>query len=177
MNMNELVQVGGVSPSALPTTAFKTSTSFYTALADMHMAHLSSQRNNAVESAEDCKRKYISRCLFRKLAREGRFCTKPQGPFKLFCDDFRPANVLTDSEFRVTGAVDWEFTYTAPEGLPTALLSGFLSSYRITGLTASTTGQGSIMPGYQLSSRFSRRRKQKGLNEACCGSHSSSLSA
>lgn len=28
MNMNELVQVGGVSPSALPTTVFKTSTSF-----------------------------------------------------------------------------------------------------------------------------------------------------
>lgn len=114
LNMNELVQMGGVSPSALPTDIFKTSTSYYTALADMHMVHLASQRNDAIGSADDCKRKYVARCLFRKLAREGRLTTSPHGPFKLFCDDFRPAKVLADSEFKLAGSVDWEFSYVAP---------------------------------------------------------------
>ncbi|KAK2813937.1 hypothetical protein FQN50_000338 [Emmonsiellopsis sp. PD_5] len=115
LNMNELVQLGGVSPSSLPTKPFQTSDSFYLALAEMHMAHLASQRNEAISSAEDCKHKYISRCLFRKLAREKRLSvTDPSGPFRLFCDDFRPANVLVDGHIKLSGAVDWEFTYSAP---------------------------------------------------------------
>ncbi|KAH8693842.1 hypothetical protein BGW36DRAFT_429873 [Talaromyces proteolyticus] len=67
-------------------------------------------------SAEDCRRKYIARCLFRKLARDNRFCSFEHGPFKLFCDDFRPANVLADSQsgFKAVGAIDWEYTYAAP---------------------------------------------------------------
>ncbi|KAF7715954.1 Uncharacterized protein PECH_004623 [Penicillium ucsense] len=36
------------------------------------------------------------------------------GPFKLWCDDFRPANVIVDSNDRVCGVLDWEFTYAAP---------------------------------------------------------------
>jgi hypothetical protein len=115
LNMNELVQVGNFPPHLLPNSPFKTSYSYFIALADMHMAHLETQRNDAIESSEDCRRKYIARCLFRKLAREGRFCKyNDRGPFKLFCDDFRPANVLTNADFKVTGAIDWEFTYSAP---------------------------------------------------------------
>ncbi|KAH1349604.1 hypothetical protein KXV50_009388 [Aspergillus fumigatus] len=89
--------------------------SYYRALADMHLAHLVTQRNDAVASPEDCRANCIARFLFRKLAREGRFCKyHERGPFKLFCDDFRPANVLTNAEFQVVGAVDWEYTYAAP---------------------------------------------------------------
>lgn len=79
----------------------------------MHMAHLASQTNDAVDSEEGCRRKYIARCLFRKLAGEGRLCKDDQdrGCFKLFCDDFRPANALANAEFSVVvGAVcctDW----------------------------------------------------------------------
>jgi hypothetical protein len=36
------------------------------------------------------------------------------GPFRLYCDDLHPDNVLVDSNIVVTGVVDWEFTYTAP---------------------------------------------------------------
>jgi hypothetical protein len=36
------------------------------------------------------------------------------GPFNLWCDDFRPANVLLDESLKIVGVVDWEFTYTAP---------------------------------------------------------------
>lgn len=74
---------------------------------------------------------YIARCLFRKMAREGLLLasassrwrrnnsnssssSSDKGPFPLFNDDFRPANVLSTSNFEVTGALDWEFTYAAP---------------------------------------------------------------
>ncbi|TAQ86962.1 hypothetical protein B7494_g4719 [Chlorociboria aeruginascens] len=36
------------------------------------------------------------------------------GPFKLFCDDMRPANFLVDADFKIVAALDWEFTYVAP---------------------------------------------------------------
>lgn len=116
LNMNKLVQLGGVSPNLLPQTPFKTASAYFLALAEMHMTHLSMQRNDAIESAEDCRRKYIARCLFRKLAQEKRLCSHDQGPFKLFCDDFRPTNVLANSQhgFKAVGAIDWEFTYAAP---------------------------------------------------------------
>lgn len=116
INMNELVQVGGVQPRALPQEPFETGTGYFLALAELHMTHLSSQRNDAVEDADDCRSKYIARCLFRKLAREGRLCRYPDGPFKLFCDDLRPANVLADSDngYKIAGVIDWEFAYAAP---------------------------------------------------------------
>ena len=116
INMNELVQLGGFPPHLLPQHTFKTASTYFLALAEMHMTHLSSQRNDAVVSEEDCKRKYIARCLFRKLAREKRLCHYENGPFKLFCDDFRPANVLANSQcnYRAVGVIDWEFSYAAP---------------------------------------------------------------
>ncbi|KAL1854300.1 hypothetical protein Plec18170_005064 [Paecilomyces lecythidis] len=116
LNMNELVQLGNFPRHLLPQHTFKTASSYFLALAEMHMVHLSTQRNDAIESREDCRRKYIARCLFRKLARENRLCRLDNGSFKLFCDDLRPANVLTNSQydFKVVGVIDWEFTYAAP---------------------------------------------------------------
>lgn len=94
-NMNELVQLGNFPTHLLPQpgTTYNTSSSYFLALAEMHMNHLSMQRNDAVESTEHCRQKYIARCLFRKLARETRLCSDNTS-FKLFCDDFRPANVF-----------------------------------------------------------------------------------
>ncbi|RDH39347.1 hypothetical protein BDQ94DRAFT_165071 [Aspergillus welwitschiae] len=115
-NMNELVQLGGVSPDLLPQGTFKTASSYYRALAEMHMIHLSSQRNDAIDSAEDCRNKYIARCLFRKITREHQLFQDDSGPFRLFCDDLRPGNVLANDHHQMTGVVDWEFTYAAPTG-------------------------------------------------------------
>ncbi|QKX62131.1 uncharacterized protein TRUGW13939_09288 [Talaromyces rugulosus] len=116
INMNELVQLADFPAHLLPQTTFKTASAYFLALAEMNMTHLSIQRNDAIDSAEDCRRKYIARCLFRKLARENRLCSYDNGPFKLVCDDFRPTNVLANSEYgyKVVGAIDWEFAYTAP---------------------------------------------------------------
>lgn len=81
------------------------------------MNHLTSQRNDAIDSTEDFRQKYIARCLFRKINREHQLCHDESGPFKLFCDDLRPGNFLVDDKHQLTGVVGWEFTYAAPTGL------------------------------------------------------------
>lgn len=69
-----------------------------------------------MESVDDCRRKFVARKLFRKLAKDNRL-TNPsleKGPFKIRCDDLRPANVLLDERLPISGVVDWEFIYAAP---------------------------------------------------------------
>lgn len=116
MNMNELVRLGGLPQSKLPDTTFSTTSCYLEALADLNIEHLVHQRNDAVESADDCRRKFVARQLFRKLAREKRLIDSPfeQGPFKIWCDDLRPGNVLLYENMQIAGVVDWEFTYAAP---------------------------------------------------------------
>lgn len=70
-----------------------------------------------IESEEDCRRKYVARQLFRKLASESRLSNRDlpdPGSFKLFCDDLRPTNILLDDDMRIVAVIDWEFTYAAP---------------------------------------------------------------
>lgn len=118
MNMNELVRLGTLPRSKLPPrdATFETTSSYIQALARLNIQHLLHQRNDAVESADDCRRKFVGRQLFYQLARDKKLfqpCDE-HGPFKLWCDDFRPANVLLDEDMRIAGVVDWEFTYAAP---------------------------------------------------------------
>ncbi|KAJ5782296.1 hypothetical protein N7457_004070 [Penicillium paradoxum] len=118
MNINELVRLGTLSRSKLPPleATFETASSYIEALAQLNIQHLLHQRSDAVQSADDCRRKFIARQLFHKLAREKKLfqpCNE-HGPFPLWCDDFRPANVLLNRELHITGVVDWEFTYAAP---------------------------------------------------------------
>lgn len=116
MNMNELVRLGDLPRSKLPNTTFNTASSYLEALADLNIEHLVHQRNDAVESADDCRRKFVARQLFRKLARDKRLTNTSldKGPFKIWCDDLRPANILLNESMQIVGVVDWEFTYAAP---------------------------------------------------------------
>jgi aminoglycoside phosphotransferase (APT) family kinase protein len=118
MPMNALIQLGSLPQVKLPTTTFNTTSSYFEALAELHIAHLINQRNDAIDSAEDCRRKLVARYLSRKRAREHRLTERlasfHKGPFKLGCDDFRPANILMNKELKIAGVVDWEFTYAAP---------------------------------------------------------------
>ncbi|KAL4905559.1 hypothetical protein BDW74DRAFT_177928 [Aspergillus multicolor] len=86
LNMNELIQVSGVHPDHLPQRTFKTVSAYYEALAVLHMVHLALQRNDAIDLAEDCRRKYIARSLFRKITRENKLSPDDAGPFKLYCE-------------------------------------------------------------------------------------------
>ncbi|KND87285.1 hypothetical protein TOPH_08061 [Tolypocladium ophioglossoides CBS 100239] len=95
---------------------FADSSECHSVLADMHLQQLSFQRNQAIESPADCRKNYIARQLFRKLAAEGRLADREfrQGPSKLWCDDLRPANVLVNKEHQVAAVIEWEFSYAAP---------------------------------------------------------------
>ncbi|KXG47692.1 Aminoglycoside phosphotransferase [Penicillium griseofulvum] len=118
--MNELIRLGSLPQGCLPSldTTFDTASSYFESLAELHIMHLRNQRNDAIDSADDCRRKFVARCLFRKLARErkltDRWASFENGPFKLWCDDFRPGNVLLNKDSKITGVVDWEFSYAAP---------------------------------------------------------------
>ncbi|OQE18560.1 hypothetical protein PENFLA_c021G05343 [Penicillium flavigenum] len=142
MNMSELVRIGGLPQSKLPdlNATFDTSSSYMEALANINIEHLVHQRNDSVKSADDCRRKFVARQLFRKLARENKL-TNPlleKGPFRIWCDDLWPANVLlSENPTKIAGVVDWEFIYAAPvefsfappwcdEGEDTAIQQGLL---------------------------------------------------
>ncbi|KAJ5562528.1 hypothetical protein N7535_003023 [Penicillium sp. DV-2018c] len=125
-SMNEIVQLGTLPRSKLPTSTYDNASSYFEALADLHISHLGSQRNEAdveddVEAdvlADDIRRKFVARFLFRKLIRDQelrkQWIFHDNGPFPVWCDDFRPENVLVDEAESIAGVVDWEFTYTAP---------------------------------------------------------------
>ncbi|KAL5344497.1 hypothetical protein ACLOAV_010478 [Pseudogymnoascus australis] len=114
LNTNELVQLGNFPPSQLCSQTFNSSALYLRALSDTHITHLSTPHNDAIESAEDCRRRYIARHLFRKLVVEHRLTGGNDKTFKLFCDDLGPHNVLVDAEFKVVAVIDWEFAYSAP---------------------------------------------------------------
>ncbi|ODM22254.1 hypothetical protein SI65_03100 [Aspergillus cristatus] len=100
MNMNELAQLGNYPPKLLPQSAFTTASSYYQSLAKTECMHLTTQRNDAFDSEDDCRFKYVARKLFQKLAEESSLhnSSAPEsGPFKLF-----------------SAVIDWEFTYAAP---------------------------------------------------------------
>ncbi|KAH0558460.1 hypothetical protein GP486_004881 [Trichoglossum hirsutum] len=132
-NMNELVSLGNFPPKELPMQSCSTATDYFEALAEGHMHHLITQRNDAVEDEADCRKKFVARCLFLKIMR--RFSTTHKdGPYRLFCDDFRPSNVMVDPDLNVRGIIDWEFCYAAPAEFtfnpPWWLLLAFPSSWK-----------------------------------------------
>ena len=75
--MNAMVRLASVPRSVLPPegTTYTTADGCYTALAEMHIAHLVFQHNDAVVSVDDCRNKYVSRQIFRRLAMQGRLST------------------------------------------------------------------------------------------------------
>ncbi|CZS96554.1 uncharacterized protein RAG0_05830 [Rhynchosporium agropyri] len=137
-NMSSMTQLAHIPPSILPleNETYATADEWYVALADMHLAQLTFQHNDLVSSEDDCRNKYVARQLFRRLSKQGRLstfgfvqddwsacvknmhpkCPAPEksGPFRLWCDDFRPANVLLGLDDNVAAVIDWEFTYAAP---------------------------------------------------------------
>ncbi|KAJ5123909.1 phosphotransferase enzyme family protein [Penicillium bovifimosum] len=113
-NMNRLAQFSNIPHSVFGQQHFSTAADYFEELAQQHFYHLEFQRNDAIADRADCRKKYVARCLFRKLSREvsKAHCS---GPFRLYCDDLHPDNVLVDaSKLVVSGVVDWEFTYAAP---------------------------------------------------------------
>jgi hypothetical protein len=116
MPMNELVRTGTLPRSKLPSSTFKASSDYLDSLAQLHIDHLAYQRNDVIESKADCQRKYTARKLFQKLASERKLVSEryDKGPFKFWCDDLRPSNILLDANLDIVAVIDWEFSYAAP---------------------------------------------------------------
>lgn len=110
-NLNELAASANLPPQVFLTNTFNSAKEYFVFLANQHFSQLQHQRNDAITDADDCRRKYVARCLYRSIVRNMRYDDR----FKLFCDDFRPSKVLFDwHNLRITGVIDWEFTYVAP---------------------------------------------------------------
>lgn len=138
LNMSNMVQLSNIPESIFPSegTTYQMADEWYGALAEMQIATLLFQHNDMVSSEDDCRNKYVARQLFRRLAKQGRLATfgfaeddwsarsqhararlpmpDGSGSFRLWADDFRPANILVDENDEIIGAIDWEFTYVGP---------------------------------------------------------------
>ncbi|TVY81057.1 hypothetical protein LSUE1_G005268 [Lachnellula suecica] len=138
LNMSNMFQISNIPEAVFPGEGktYQTADEWYTVLAEMQIATLLFQHNDMVSSEDDCRTKYVARQLIRKLARQGKLSTfgfaedswsagskQAHGPlpvpdgtgsFRLWSDDFRPANVMIDQDDQVLGAIDWEFAYVGP---------------------------------------------------------------
>ncbi|EAW19681.1 uncharacterized protein NFIA_027550 [Aspergillus fischeri NRRL 181] len=112
LEVNELMRTCGLG-NRTPSGVYHSSTDYIASLLQLQSTHLREQRNSVYDS-EDCREKYACRQLMKAIAFDFISHEDNHGPFKLFCDDFGPSNVLVDDSLRVTGVIDWEFCYTAP---------------------------------------------------------------
>lgn len=134
-----MLQLANNPPAILPLEhqTIKLSDEYYVNLAQGYLIQLTFQHNDLVESADDCRNKYVAQ-LFLQLAEQGRLSTfkfaednwsaqarttsssllpapSNSDSFRLYGDDFRcPGNILINDINEVVSVTDWEFTYTAP---------------------------------------------------------------
>ncbi|KAL9082060.1 MAG: hypothetical protein Q9165_008931 [Trypethelium subeluteriae] len=95
----------------LATAPFRSAKEYFDYLMQEHMTHLWTQRNLAFNRKEADER-YGARRLFAQLV--DKFCVDC-GRYKLFCDDFRPQNMLVNPKtLRITAVLDLEFTNALP---------------------------------------------------------------
>ncbi|EQL01289.1 hypothetical protein G6O67_004499 [Ophiocordyceps sinensis] len=111
-DMNELVTGAAYPPQALPAAPFHSASDFFDSIANQRLLHLRTQRNLARDES-DVRRRFVSRWRFKQLI--SKYCIDNQGPFKIFCDDLHPANMLIDPDtLRITAFLDFEFTNSMP---------------------------------------------------------------
>lgn len=76
-NMKDTVIHPNIPANILPSQTYDSTSEWYRALGDMHMAQLAFQHNNAVEDEDDAREKYVTRQLFRR--------SLLRGPLQLGC--------------------------------------------------------------------------------------------
>lgn len=96
--MNELVAMGGCRRDGLPQSVFTSTQESFVTLAQLHIDHLAYQQNDAFSNEHDCRQKYVARLLFRKIMSGRERSEFDRGSFKLWCDDFRPTNILLSGD-------------------------------------------------------------------------------
>jgi hypothetical protein len=111
-NMNELATVSGYPIDKFPTAQFASVKEYFQNLANEHLIHLRTQRN-LTDDPEDAQKRFIARHRFKQLIPQ--YCIEDTGPFKPFCDDLQPSNMLADPKtLQITAVLDFEFTNAMP---------------------------------------------------------------
>lgn len=113
-DMNEVVTLAGYPAAQFDLTApFDRASDYFAARAQDFRTHVETQRNIAGDDEDVAWNLFVARCCFAKLIPE--YCIEESGPFRLFCDDLRPTNMLVDPEtLRITAVLDLEFTNAMP---------------------------------------------------------------
>jgi hypothetical protein len=111
--MNELASVVSNYPtSGFPTGPFTSAKAFLHYLADEYLVHLYTQRNLS-DDREDARKRFIACHRFKQSIE--RYYLADTGPFKPYCDDFRPTNMLADPKsLPITAILDFEFSNALP---------------------------------------------------------------
>ncbi|POS69682.1 phosphotransferase [Diaporthe helianthi] len=112
------------APDITSGNTISTSRQWYISIADMYIAGLLYD-TDLEKDDEDIRESFVARYLFRQLAKTRKLPQRPDDDgtaaeqttesFRLWCDDFRPHNVLCNDQGDVQGVIDWEFVYFAPE--------------------------------------------------------------
>lgn len=111
-SMNELATVANYPIKDFPAAPLESASDYFKSLSREHITHLQTQRNLCCDP-ENARKRYITRHLFAQLI--DRHCQDNSGPFKLFCDDLRPQNMLVDPQtLRIIAVLDLEFTNALP---------------------------------------------------------------
>ncbi|KFH44945.1 hypothetical protein ACRE_042850 [Hapsidospora chrysogenum ATCC 11550] len=112
INMNELASATGYPMDRFPTSPFDRASDYFHSLSQQHLTHLRTQRNLS-NDPDMARAQFIARHRFPQLIPE--YCIQDSGPFLLYCDDLRPANMLVDPEtYKITAVLDFEFTNAMP---------------------------------------------------------------
>lgn len=114
-DMNEVVAFAGFPAdhftNAVP---FVRASDYFSERARCLQRNLETHRNVGFEDKNTTWERYVARRCFAKLIPTYGTVDDP-GPFRLFCDDLRPSNMLADPKtMRITALLDFEFTNAMP---------------------------------------------------------------
>ncbi|KAK6860538.1 hypothetical protein PG995_004174 [Apiospora arundinis] len=115
-DMNEVVAFAGFPADHFKSsTTFKRATDYFLERARSLQLNLETHRNIGQEDEKLTWKRYVARRCFEKLIPAYCPAEDDLGPFRLFCDDLRPSNMLADPEtMHIRAVIDLEFTNVLP---------------------------------------------------------------
>ncbi|KAI4869498.1 phosphotransferase enzyme family protein-like protein [Hypoxylon rubiginosum] len=112
-DMNEVVTLGNYPSDCFSVAPFGRASEYFRARSRYFLTHLEAQRNIAGDNGGLAWSQFVARRNFDKLI--PKYCLNDTGPFRLYCDDMRPSNMLVDPEtLRITAVLDFELTNVMP---------------------------------------------------------------
>jgi hypothetical protein len=114
-DMNEVVSFAGFPAEHFATIpVFDRSSYYFEARAQYLQIHLETQQTAAYDAKDITWGRYVARQCFAKLI-PIYGTIDDAGPYRLFCDDMRPSNMLVNPEtMEITALLDFEFTNVMP---------------------------------------------------------------